>query len=72
LPKDKESVFALKVVLSQFNNIEVGIVGKGYQMEKNTTCKEAVVYHLADGMILTGVKGKKSQWQQKGQRISAG
>jgi hypothetical protein len=50
----------------------VGIVGHGYKMQKNVTCKEAVVYHLADGNILSGVKGRNSQWKPNGQKLAVG
>lgn len=39
LPRDKESIFSIKVIHSRTNNIEVGIVGHGYKMQKNVTCK---------------------------------
>lgn len=52
LPADRDSSYSVKIVYSKFNNIELGIVGKGYKIESNVTCIESVVYHLSDGRIL--------------------
>lgn len=60
LSRDKNSSFSVRVIFSKFNNIEIGVVGKGYRVEKGVTCREAVMYHLADGMVLEGVKGRRS------------
>jgi hypothetical protein len=66
LPKNKKSYFTVRVLLSRCNNIEIGIVGQGYKLEKGKTSPEAVVLHLADGMVLEGIKGRgSSQWKQK-------
>lgn len=70
LPKDRQSYYTMKVVFSEFGNIKLGIVGKGYLCEKGVTCKEAVVYHLADGKILEGGKGVGSEWRGQGQAIA--
>jgi hypothetical protein len=72
MPRDRECIFSVRVLASRFNNIEIGVVGKGYQLECNVTCKESVVYHLADGMILEGVPGRASEWKAKGEKISPG
>jgi hypothetical protein len=50
----------MKVMFTQFGNIKLGIVGKGYKCEKGVICREAVVYHLADGKILEGGRGEGS------------
>jgi hypothetical protein len=45
-------------------------VGVGYKCQKNVTCKEAVVYHLADGKILEGSRGIESEWRGQGNRVT--
>lgn len=72
LPTDKESSYSVKIVYSKFNNIELGIVGKGYKIESNVTCRESVVYHLADGRILEGSKGMGSEWKAQGSKYETG
>ena len=55
------------MVTSKCNNIEIGVVGQGYQLEKGITCKESVVYHLADGKVLSGIYNKQgSEWMRRG------
>lgn len=69
LPKDRESCFTMKVMYTQFGNIKIGIVAKGYKSVKGVVCKEAVVYHLADGKILEGSRGEGSEWKGQGSKI---
>ena len=45
-------------------------MGKGYKIEPNVTCSEAIVYHLADGRILEGTKGQGSEWKGQGSKFS--
>ncbi len=70
--RDRECIFSLKVIQSKFNNIEIGLVGKGYKLQKNITCKQSVVYHLADGMILEGIPGRSNEWKAKGTKLQPG
>ena len=70
VPKDRYCSFAVRIMTSQCNNTEIGLVGQGYKMERNKTCKESVVYHLADGMVLSGVANREgSEWKRRGQPV---